>query len=54
MTDTTEPVRIDTREPFKEMRIVEFNGNEDDWARWSKKFMAVSKVKSLQTLSMDQ
>ena len=30
MTDTTEPVRINTREPFKEMRIVKFNKNEDE------------------------
>ena len=31
--------------PFKEMRIAEFNGNKDEWARWSKKFIAVAKVK---------
>ena len=30
MTDTTVPVRINTREPFKEMRIVKFSGNEDE------------------------
>ena len=31
-------------ESFKEMRIVEFNGNEDEWQRRSKKFIAVAKV----------
>ena len=45
MTDTTVPVRIDTKEPFKEMRIVKFSGNEDEWPKWSKKFMAVTKLK---------
>ena len=45
MTDTPVPVRIDTKEPFKEMRIVEFSGNEDEWPKWSKKFMAVTKLK---------
>ena len=45
MTDTSEPVKTNTREPFKEMRIVKFNGNEDEWSRWSKKFMASAKVK---------
>ena len=42
MIDTIEPVKVDTREPFKEMRIVEFNGNEDEWSRWSKKVMAAA------------
>ena len=42
-----EPVRSDTRDPFKEMRIVEFNGNENEWPMWSKKFMATTKVKKL-------
>ena len=45
MTDTTKPIRINTREPFKEMRIVKFSGNEDEWPKWSKKFMAVAKLK---------
>ena len=30
---------------IKEMRIVEFNGSQDDWLRWSKKFLAILKVK---------
>ena len=33
------------RESFKEMRIVEFNGNKDEWPRWSKKIMSVAKIK---------
>ena len=40
-----EPVRSDTREPFKEMRIVDFSGNVDKWPKWSKTFMAVAKLK---------
>ena len=32
-------------DPFKEMRIVKFNCQESEWPRWSKKFMAVAKVK---------
>ena len=45
MTDTTVPDRIDTRELFKEMRIVKFSENEDEWPKLSKNFMAVAKVK---------
>ena len=41
----TEPVRCDTRDPFKEMRIVDFSRNVDEWPKWSKKFMAIAKVK---------
>ena len=41
----TEPVRSDTSDPFKEIRIVSFSGNVDDWPKWSKKFMAAAKVK---------
>ena len=40
----TEPVRSDTRNPFKEMRIVDFSGNVDEWSKWSKKFIAIAKV----------
>ena len=35
----------DARKFFKEMRIVEFNRREDEWLRWSKKFLAIVKVK---------
>ena len=45
MTDTTVPVRINTKEPLQEMRIVELSENEDEWPKWSKKFMAVAKLK---------
>ena len=41
----TEPVRSDTSDPFKEIRIVNFSGKVDDWPKWSKKFMAAAKVK---------
>ena len=41
----TEPVRSDTSDPFKEIRIVSFSGNVDDWPKWSKKCMAAAKVK---------
>ena len=41
----TERVRSDTSNPFKEIRIVNFSGNVDDWPKWSKKFMAAAKVK---------
>ena len=45
----TDPYRSETKDPFKdtfkEMRIVKFNGQESEWPRWSKKFMAVAKVK---------
>ena len=27
------------------MKIVEFDGNEDEWPRWSKKFITVAKEK---------
>ena len=54
MTDTTVSVRIDTKEPFKEMRIVEFSGNEDEWPKWPEKFMVVAKLKKFATLWMDQ
>ena len=44
-----EPYRSDTKDPFKdtfkEMRIVEYSGKESEWPKWSKKFMAVAKVK---------
>ena len=43
----TEPVKSDTSDPFKEIRIVNFSGNVDDWSKWSKKFMAATKVKNL-------
>ena len=36
---------IDARELIKEMRIVKFNGSEDEWLRWSKKILAIAKVK---------
>ena len=43
-----EPYRSETKDPFretfKEMRIVEYNGKESEWPKWSKKFMAVAKV----------
>ena len=41
----TEPVRSDTSDPLKEIRIVNFSGNMDDWPKWSKKFMAAAEVK---------
>ena len=41
----TEQVRSDTSDPLKEIRIVSFSGNMDDWPKWSKKFMAAAKVK---------
>ena len=41
----TEQVRSDTSDPFKEIRIVSFSGNVDDWPKWSKKFMAAAKMK---------
>ena len=41
----TEQVRSDTSDPFKEIRIVSFSGNADDWPKWSKKFMAAAKLK---------
>ena len=28
-----------------DMKIVKFNGNKDEWPRWSKKFMSVAKIK---------
>ena len=44
-----EPYRSETKDPFKEtfkeMRIVKYNGKESEWPKWSKKFMAVAKVK---------
>ena len=41
----TEPIRSDTSDPFKEIRIVNFSGNVDDWPKWSKKFMTAAKLK---------
>ena len=41
----TEQVRSDTSDPFKEIKIVSFSGNVDDWPKWSKKFMVAAKVK---------
>ena len=41
----TESVRSETSDPFKEIRIVSFSGNVDDWPKWSKKFMAAAKLK---------
>ena len=35
----------DAREFIKEMSIVKLNRNEDEWFRWSKKFIATTKVK---------
>ena len=29
----------------KDMKIVKFNGSNDEWPRWSKKFMSVAKIK---------
>ena len=40
-----EPVRNDTSDPFKGIRIVNFSGNVDDWPKWSQRFMAAAKVK---------
>ena len=48
MTDTTEPAKTGTREPFKEMRIVKFNGNEDEWPRWSKTYGCLKSKKVCQ------
>ena len=42
----TQPVRSDNRDRFKEIRIVKFSGNENEWPRWSKNFIAVAKVKT--------
>ena len=48
MTDVT--VRTDTdkkgiADPFKELKIVAFSGNAEDWPKWSKKFMAAARLK---------
>ena len=37
----------DTRNFIKEMRIVEYNGSEDEWLRQSKNFIATTKVKKI-------
>ena len=29
----------------KDMKIAKFNGNKDEWPRWSKKIMSVAKIK---------
>ena len=50
MTDTTETVKKEISDPFKEFRIVSFNGNVDDWPKWSKKFMAVAKLKKFTSI----
>ena len=50
MTDATETVRKEISDPFKEFRIVSFNGNVDDWPKWSKKFMAVAKLKKFASI----
>ena len=42
----TEQVRSGTSDPFKEIRIVSFSGNADDWPKWSKRFMAAVKMKT--------
>ena len=44
MTETTETSRKVISDPFKEFRIVGFNGSVDDWPKWSKKFIAVAKL----------
>ena len=44
MTDATETTRKVISDPFKEFRIVGFNGSVDDWPKWSKKFIAVAKL----------
>ena len=43
-------VRTDTNkrgstDPFKEFKIVAFSGKEEDWLKWSKKFMAAARLK---------
>ena len=35
----------DAHELIKEMKIVKFHGSEDEWLRWSKKILAIAKVK---------
>ena len=50
MTDTTETVRKEISDLFKDFRIVSFNGNVDDWPKWSKKFMAVAKLKKFASI----
>ena len=50
MTETTETSRKVISDPFKEFRIVGFNGSVDDWPKWSKKFMAVGKLNKFASL----
>ena len=50
MTDATETVRKEISDPFKEFRIVSFNGSVDDWPKWSKKFIAVAKLNKFASL----
>ena len=33
------------RKFIREMRIVKFNRSKDEWSRWLKKFLAITKVK---------
>ena len=41
-TDTSKKGATD---PFKEFKIVAFSGKEEDWLKWSKKFMAAARLK---------
>ena len=50
MTDATETTRKVISDPFKEFRIVGFNGSVDDWPKWSKKFIAVAKLNKFASL----
>ena len=50
MTETTERTETSKKgisDPFKEFKIVGFNGSVEDWPKWSKKFITAGKVEQI-------